>query len=103
MTSIIIDSHFIIDSNKVPEKKTIIAIRWSLPHTIRQKQRKSTRFPKSKSKPQNNKSVFIEGAQHPLTGSELFRYEIVRLNKFDYAHPKRTRSKWKISRNPLIV
>jgi hypothetical protein len=45
----------------------------------------------------------IEGAQHPLNRSGLFSHQIVRLNKFDEAHPKRTRSKKEFGRKPKIV
>jgi hypothetical protein len=51
----------------------------------------------------NDKSGLIEGAHYPLNRSGLFSHQIVRLNKFDEAHPKQTRSKKEFGRNPLIV
>ena len=50
----------------------------------------------------NDKSGLIEGAHDPLNRSGLFSHQIVRLNKFDEAHPKRTRSKKEFGRNPQI-
>ena len=51
----------------------------------------------------NDKSGLIEGAHDPLNRSGLFSHQIVRLNKFDEAHPEQTRSKKEFGRNPLIV
>ena len=40
------------------------------------------------------------GKKKPLIGSGFFFNQIVRLNKFDEAHPEQTRSKKEFGRNP---
>jgi hypothetical protein len=44
----------------------------------------------------------MEGTHDPLNRSGLFLHQIVRLNKFDEAHPEQTRPKKEFGRNPQI-